>query len=103
MSWLSALFGGEDKVTRCGWKMLSIYGKPEDDPYFAFCAWDDAATSEGSTESKLVTLERHIAAGRAQLRLLQSEHPEGTFEWGLGELYISLWPKLVGFFWEGKL
>lgn len=100
MSWFSWLFGGEDPVVRCGWKMLSIYGNPKDDPYYAFCEWDDKATSEGSFESQLVSLDRHVEAGLAQLRLLQSQFQPGTFEYELGDFYQTIWPHVVGFFRE---
>ncbi len=102
MSWLSWILGGEDKHIAVGWKMLRLYGHRRNDPYYAFGEWDDKATSEGSFESKIVSLDRHIEAGLAQLTLLQSEFKEGTYEWGLGEFYKTVWPHLVGFFWEGK-
>lgn len=82
--------------------MLKLYGDPKKDPYYEFCFWDDLATSEGSSESKVVALNRHIEAGLEQLSLLQKEFREGTWEWGLGEFYKTVWPHVVGFFWEGK-
>lgn len=88
----------EDPVTRCGYFFLSIYRNPKDDPYFAFCVWDDNATAEGSEESKLVNLDRHIEAGIEQLRLLQSEFPIGSWEYRLGDFYISVWSRAVFLF-----
>lgn len=82
--------------------MLRIYGKPEEDPYFDFCVWDDAATTNGSFESQIVTLERHIQAGIDQITEIQKRYPEGSFEWGLGEFYKTIWPEVVTLFWEGK-
>lgn len=99
MSWWNPLsWIPEDPVTRCGWYALSLYDDPKADPYYDFCAWDDAATTSGSFESKIVTLERHIEAGLDQITLIQSRYPPGSFEWELGEFYKKAWPHLVGLF-----
>lgn len=96
--WNPATWFGEDPQIKCGYRMLSIYGKPENDPYFFFCEWDDLATTEGSEESRDVTLKRHIEAGLEQLNLLQSEFPKWSKEWMLGEFYKAIWPHVVGYF-----
>ena len=101
MSFFSWIFGGEDKVTRCGWKMLSIYSRtPKKDPYYAFCEWDDNATTEGSFEGSVVPLERHVQAGLDQINLLQKQFPPSSFEFQLGQFYKAIWPHVVGLFRE---
>ena len=92
----------EDPKVQCGWRMLHIYGNPKDDPYYDFCVWDDMATSKGSKESELVTLDRHIEAGIEQIRLIQGDYATDSFEWSLGEFYKTIWPHVVGLFWEEK-
>jgi hypothetical protein len=96
-SWLK-----EDPVTRCGWRALSIYGNPKEDPYYDFCEWDDNATTKGSLESQIVPLTRHIQAGLDQLNEIQKRYPHGSEAWLLGQFYKKIWPHVVGFFWEGN-
>lgn len=93
----------EDPVVRCGYYRLSFYNNPKDDPYYPFCEWDDNATTDGSFESKIVDLDRHIENGLAQLNLLQVQFQPGTWEYRLGNIYKTVWPELVGYFASNKV
>lgn len=103
MTWYNPFsWFGEDKVTRCGWYLFSVYRNPRKDPYYNFCSWDDNGTSNGSYASRVVPLDRWIEQGVEQIKLIQSKYEPGTFEHGLGDFYAHVWPKLVPLFWEGK-
>lgn len=97
ISWLP-----EDPVVQCGWRALSVYHNPKDDPYYDFCAWDDNGTTKGSLASKIISLDRWVQQGLEQINLLQSRYDVGSEEWELGEYYKTIWPHVVGYFWEGK-
>lgn len=103
MSWYNPFsWFGEDPVTQCGWRALSVYHNPKDDPYYDFCAWDDNGTTKGSYASRIIPLERWVEQGLYQLNLIQSKYPKGSWAYTLGDYYKAIWPHVVGLFWEGE-
>lgn len=93
----------EDNKERCGYKWLSIWKKPEDDPYFEACKTHDQETSPDSYAAKYEKLsdvqdrfERAVErARRIRYSGLGAYRILGSF-YKLVTRYLT-WP-----FWEGK-
>lgn len=102
MSWFSWLFGGEDPVDQCGWKILRLVRDPKDDPYLEACKIDDKLTSSGSWAESHITLERLIENFMDEVNEIQKSYSPKSWEYALGERYKLIYPHVIQYFWEGK-
>lgn len=102
MSWFSWLFGGEDPVDQCGWKILRLVRNPEDDPYLPACVVDDRLTTEGGWGESHLTLSRLIQNFLDEVNEIQKDFNPDSWQYALGERYKSIYPHVISWFFEGK-
>lgn len=99
MSWFSRLFG-EDKAVQCGVWLFHLYRFPRNDPYIEACAFDDKATTEGSSQQKagisVSRLAQHFSDMIDEIDLRKGRKPNGD----LARFYKFMHRNFLSFFYK---